>query len=373
MIPATLKRWLLAGASAALLLAGALLAALHFAALALKGKVEQALGPNSEVAEVRVGWSAVEVLGVRIRAARPDRQSWPAEDELRARRIVIVPELRELLASATVRVRAITVEGGYLALLRSRDGKLRLLPGLLDRGAGADGKGPYSGPSVSIGAVVLHDCAAEFFDATISRPALKVRLEGLEAKVQDVRLPALTGKTRIAATATVKGAQRDGTVSLHGSAELASKNSDITLRLRGVDLVPLQPYLIRASESGVRRGSLDLDVTSTVRNNRLHAPGSLTLTGLELSSAGGTFMGLPRSAVVSLLEDRNERIQLSFVLDGNLADPRFSLNENIATRLGSSLAGSLGISLEGLARDVGSAGGNVLRGVGDAVEKLLGR
>jgi hypothetical protein len=373
MIPATLRRWLLVGASAALLLAGALLAALHFAALALKGTVEQALGPQSEVAEVRVGWSAVEVLGVRIRAPRVGKGGWPAEDELRARRILIVPELRALLSSATVRVSAITVEGGYLSVLRSRDGKLQLLTGLLDRGAGAEGKGAYAGPSVSVGAIVLRDCAAEFFDATISQPALKVRIERLEAKVQDVRLPELTGKTRIAASGTVKGAQRDGTVSLHGSVELASRNSDITLQLRGVDLVPLQPYLIRASESGVRRGSLDLDVTSTVRNNRLHAPGSLTLNGLELTSAGGTFMGLPRSAVVSLLEDRNERIQLSFVLDGNLADPRFSLNENFATRLGSSLAGSLGINLEGLAREVGSAGGNVLRGVGDAVEKLLGR
>ena len=108
MITPTLKRRLLIAASAAVLLAGVFFAALHLAALALKGKVEQALGPNSEVAEVRVSWSAVEVLGVRVRAARPLRHGWPAEDELRARRIVIVPELRELLSSATVRVRAIS-------------------------------------------------------------------------------------------------------------------------------------------------------------------------------------------------------------------------------------------------------------------------
>lgn len=372
MITPTLRRWLLIAASAVLLLAGALFAALHLAALALKGKVEQSLGPHSEVAEVRVSWSAVEVLGVRIRAPRAGKGGWPAEDELRAQRIVVVPELRDLL-SATVRVRSITIEGGYLAALRAKDGRLRLVPGLLDQGTSRDKKAA-AGPAVSIGTIALRDSVVEFFDATISQPALKVRLEQLEATVQDVRLPELTGRTRVSVSGIVKGGQRDGTVSLHGSVELASKNSDITMQLRKVDLVPLQPYLIKASESGVRRGSLDLDVTSNVRNNHLRAPGSLTLTGLELTSAGGgTFMGVPRSAVVSLLKDSNDRIQLSFVLEGNLADPRFSLNENFATRIGSSLAGTLGISLEGLAREVGSAGGNVLRGVGDAVEKLLGR
>lgn len=373
MIAPTQRHWLIIAALAVLVMVGALVAALHLAALALKVKVEQALGPNSEVAEVRVSWSAVEVLGVRIRAPRVGKGGWPAEDELRAERVVIVPELRELLSSATVRVRSIAVEGGYLAVLRAKDGRLRLVPGLLDRGTAQDKKG-LAGPAIFIGAIALRDCAVEFFDATISQPALKVRVEQLEAKVQDVRLPELTGKTRLTATGIVKGGQRDGTVSLNGSVELASKNSDIALRLRRVDLVSLQPYLIKASESAVRRGSLDLDVTSTVRNNRLHAPGSLTLTGLELTSAGGgTFMGVPRSAVVSLLKDGNDRINLSFVLDGDLSDPRFSLNENFATRIGSSLAGTLGISLEGLAREVGSAGGNVLRGVGDAVEKLLGR
>ncbi|HSC70590.1 MAG TPA: hypothetical protein VLH58_04510 [Candidatus Methylomirabilis sp.] len=33
----------------------------------LKGKVVEALGPGSEITEIRVGWSAVEVVGLRIK------------------------------------------------------------------------------------------------------------------------------------------------------------------------------------------------------------------------------------------------------------------------------------------------------------------
>ena len=53
----------------------------------LKGKVLEALGPDSEVKELRVRWSAVEVNGLRIKA----RRGWPAADTLRAERVVIVP------------------------------------------------------------------------------------------------------------------------------------------------------------------------------------------------------------------------------------------------------------------------------------------
>ena len=136
----------------------------------------------------------------------------------------------------------------------------------------------------------------------------------------------------------------------------------------------LQPYLIKAAETGVRRGTLDLDLQSTVRKGILHAPGTLTLRGLELASTGGaTFMGMPRSAVVSLMKDQSGQITIKFALDGNIKDPRFSLNENLMTRVGSSMAGTLGISIEGLAKGVGSAGSGIAKGVGDSLGKLFGK
>ena len=360
------KRWIAILAVVAVLLVAAAYGAFHFAVQGLKSKVEEALGPAGEVSAIRVADGGVEIVGLRIRGEGA-YGDWPAEDQLRAERILVVPDLRSLLSSK-VRINSITVEGGYLSLLRTHDGHLRLLPSLLERPK----TDSTPGPAVEIGSVKLRGSAMEFFDASVRKPPLKLRLEQLNATLDHLSLPGLMGQSKLELDGVVKGARRDGKVSLKGNIELASKDSVLTTQLRGVDLVTLQPYLVKAAETGVRRGTLDMDLKSTVQRNHLRAPGTLTLTGLELAS-GGTFMGMPRNAVVSMLKNRNDQIKVSFTLDGNLDDPKFALNENFATRVGASMAEGLGVSLGGLAKGVGSASSSAVKGVGDAVGKLFGK
>jgi hypothetical protein len=134
-------------------------------------------------------------------------------------------------------------------------------------------------------------------------------------------------------------------------------------RFVGVDLVGLQPYLIKVSEAGIRRGTADLELNATVQANKLHAPGKLTLTNLELSSDSpfATLAGVPRKAVLAAMTERG-RLEAKFVLDGRLDDPSFSLNENLATKIASGLADGLGVSLSG-----------VVKGLGGVVKGLFGR
>ena len=264
-------------------------------------------------------------------------------------------------------------------MLRRKDGKMVLLPSLLGTRAAAADAAAHGGlkessdlmPAIHVGHIELSNTAVDFFDASVRQPAHKLRLEKAEIRIGRILLPALTGNTTLQLDGVVKGVQRDGKISINGQVELASKDSEITTRLSGVDLVAFQPYLIKAAETGVKKGTLDLDLKSTVKKNRLHAPGAVTLSGLELSS-GKTFMGMPRDMVVSMMKNKDGKIAVKFTLEGNIDDPRFSLNENLSTRIGSSVAGSLGISLEGLARGVGSAGGSAAQGIGSTVGKLFG-
>jgi hypothetical protein len=344
-------------------LAVSALIAFKFATQSLKEQIERALGPESEVAELVVGWSAIELRGVRIRGPK----GWPATDALYAERVVIKPDLVDLL-SARVRISRITVEKPYLSVLRTRDGSMRLLPSLLEakREAGS------SAPAISIGSIQLHDGVLEFFDATVRQPAHKTRLERLQVTVDDVRVPMQPGRTGLRLEGAIKGVQRDGTLAISGWADLATRDSEIKTTLRGVDLIALQPYLIKTAEAGIRRGTLELDLHSTVRNNRLHAPGKATLSNLELSSASSpfaTFMGVPRQAMVSSLKNRDGRISIKFTLEGNLDDPKFSINENFALRMGAAVGEGLGISLEGLTHGVGGAA----EGIGGAVKRLFSR
>ena len=364
------QRWLVIGAAVIGLVVALVAGGLYFGAKALKGKVEQALGPEAEIGEVRLGLTSVEVLKLRLKAPA----GWPAPDTLRAERIRIAPDLLALL-SAKVSISSIVVEGGYVSALRGADGKLRVVPSLLEKKGEKKDAGP--GPEVAIGAIELKDGVMEFFDATVRKPAHRIRLEQLNARVTDLKLPDLQAKSSLHLDGVIKGVRNDGKMQVDGWMVFASKDSELRNTLRGVDLIALQPYLLKAGEGGVRKGTLDLDLQSTIQANHLRAPGTLTLNGLELES-GGTFMGMPRAAVVGLMKDKNDRISIKFVLDGKLDDPNFRLNEGFSTKVASSLGDVLGISLEGLAKGAGTVGqkgleaaGGAAEGVGRAVKGLF--
>lgn len=342
-----------------LLLVVALAVAWQVALRQLQQTVVAALGPHGTLSSMQVGWSGVALHGLRIAAAPGG--GWPAEDELRAARVLVTPDLWATLRGRPAASR-ILVEEGYVSLLRARDGRLRLLPSLLEAagGTGATGRSDGRGlPGVEIGRIELQRSEVAWFDASVRRPPLAVRLTDIHATVGPVALPALDVPTRIDLKAVVKSKQRDGRLSIEGELTAATRDAALQVRLQGVDLLALQPYLLRVSQGGVRRGTMDLDLRATVRQQRLNAPGRLVLTGLELGDAG--LAGVPRQAVLAFLS-RNERIELDFVLEGQFDDPAFSLNENLATRVASGLAEKLGVSL-----------GGVVEGVGGMIRGLFGR
>lgn len=353
-------------------------AAWQFAIRSLKSQVEQALGPQGEVREIRVGLTGIEILDIRIRSQK--NSGWPSEDELRAKRIVVTPDLLDLL-TARLSINSIRIEDAYIAMLRTRSGQMKVIPSLLETKTGPEGK-PVSTPAgtpgnskpdtqISIGKILLTGGIIEFYDASIRSTPVKVRLEQIDASIGKLLLPDLTGHTAIKIDGVLKGNRQDGKLAIDGSIELATKDSGFSTKLRGIDMTVLQPYLIQASETGVRRGTLDLDLKSSVAKGKLRAPGTLTLADLELASSSGTFMGLPRNATVGMMKDKKGRISVKFVLEGDINDPKFSLNEQMNTRLASSLASSLGVSLESLAKGVGSVGSGSAKGIGDSVQKLL--
>ena len=107
--------WITSGVIALLVVAGIL--GFQFAARSLKADVLQALGPESEVADLHVGFTRIIVSGVRVKAPR----GWPSDSTLRAERVTILPDLRQLL-SRRIYVTKVTVENGYISLVRPKEG-----------------------------------------------------------------------------------------------------------------------------------------------------------------------------------------------------------------------------------------------------------
>lgn len=350
---------------ASILLAALLLllvAGPYLAAWQLQTRIEAALGPRATLGGISIGWSgSVELRELRIQAA----PGWPAEDELRANRVHIRPDLRSLLGGPW-RIASVSVEGGYVSAQRGRDGRLRLLPALLDERAGrtqAPSEDPTPVPAIEIDEISIIDGVLAFFDHSVRRPALQLRIEQLAAKLGPLSLPALDNAVQIELGGVFKGPQRDGRIEIKGLYTPSSHDADLRARFSDVDLLALQPYLLKVAEAGVRRGTLDLVVHATVVGERLRAPGTLTLTNLELASGGplATFAGVPRQAVLAAMT-RDGRLEVRFTLEGRLDDPAFSLNENLATKLASGLAETLGVSVSG-----------VVKGLGGLVKGLFGR
>lgn len=347
----------------------ALLLAWQSAAWALKRQVLAALGPEATIGGIHLGFGSVVVEDLRLAAPK----GWPHEDTLRAKRLSVDAELGSLFSDEH-HIGRITVEEGYLSVQRTREGKLKLLPTLLGRSkkTGKDSAGRFA---LRIDQIELKDSQLDFHDASLKEGPARVRLEALNATLDELQLPSLSGRSELAAEARVKGRQHDGTLKLAGWLEIASRESDLKLTLRDVDLLPLEPYLLKRAEAGVERGQLDLDLHSQVKQRQLKAPGKLVLKDLKLRSGGGiggSFMGVSRSAVIASLKSGGDRIDLDFILQGDLNHPQFSLNETLSMRLAVGMAASLGIGLVDMVKDVGSATGRGLEAVGDAVGGLFG-
>ena len=378
MASSTTRKWGVVALIAVLVLVAGGIVGFRMAVGIIKGKIVEALGPESEVKDLKVGWFTVEVDGLRIKG----RQGWPAADALRVERVVIAPSVRSLL-SDTIRIGSITLVRPYISALRTRDGKLQVVPSLLE-GPASKGKGPAGPPAraVAISRLTVEDGAAELFDATVAQPPVKIRLERIQGTVRNVIVPSLKGKSQFDLTAVVKGVRRDGRGSLAGWAEGASKDSSVKTELRSLDLVTFQPYLSKAAETRIQNGALDLDLESEVRNNHIQAPGRVVITDLEFAPAAGaldTFMGLPRAAVVKFLKNKNNKIAVNFTIQGDINNPQFTLREAFATRMASGMAEVLGLSIRGVAEGVGTLGrkgvetaGEAVKGLGGALQGLLG-
>lgn len=359
------------------------LAGAHLAARQIESRLLAALGPRASVGGVSVGLTRVVVTDLRVASAGGG--AWPVADELRAASLEVRPGLRSLwsgLRGGPWVIDDVLVRDGYVSALRSRDGKLRLVPSLMDRAKAAPATPASSAapkampasareaddpPVLVIEQVRVENTVLDFHDASLKRPVPhRLRFEGVDAHVGPLALPGLDQAVSIDLSARLKGVERDGLVSLAGSLTPATKDADLAFRVKDVDLVALQPYLFRLNDGGVRHGRLDLTLDARVQRQHLHAPGTVTISGLELSSSasGGMFGGLgtsTRQALLDLMAQKG-RLSAKFTLDGRLDDPGFSLNESLATRFASGVADSLGVGVEG-----------VVQGMGRVLKGLVGR
>lgn len=364
-----MKRWHIVVLASLLLLGSGFIAAYRLGVRLLHDRVGDLLGPGSSIASFKVNWFSLDLFGVTIEAP----QDWPTARAFRAERITIVPSLGTLLTDQ-IHISSIVFEEPYLAVLRRRE-KMVIVPGLTETAAGKkrieNRSGHASRRTVTISKITMRQGVIELFDATVSRPPLKTRMERVDGVIRDIVVPWLETKTHFELAGIVKGMRRDGRAKAAGWVGPARRDSSSQITLDAVDLVSLQPYLVKMGEGQLRKGILDVRINSEVRANRLNGKGKIIIRDLEFAPSRSyfeTFMGVPRSAVISFLKNHQNAIDVDFILTGDISNPSFSINEAIATRLAMGLAAELGVSIRSLAEGFGALGRRSVEGVAGVVE-----
>ncbi|WP_144138064.1 DUF748 domain-containing protein [Paraburkholderia sp. BCC1884] len=367
------KRWTIAVGGVVLLLIVVALGVLQFAQREIKARVVAALGPLGTADSIDVGLTSVHLTNVLLKAP-PD---WPAGDPLRADEITLTPDIRDLIARR-IHIRSVVVRGFDMAVLRTKDGSVNLLPNLRESVNQADA--PASGAAAPTPREKLIDRISfeqgnfHFYDMTVGPPPFKVTVSNANATVEHLHLPELSEPTNLNLTGSIKGPAHTGTVSFSGWIKIASRDSQTSSKLHGIDIVMLDPYLLKkaGAKAQITGGTVDLTVDSTVQNYQLHAPGTVTIHNLQIADSNNpldTFMSIPTKAAIAALKTHNGDITLHFELDGNLRDPKFSVREGLMKRLGAGFAKSLGVSVEGVAKGAGET----VKGLGNALKNLLGQ
>jgi len=364
---ATYRRLLLVGAAIVAIALGGVIFAAHDA----RHRILQALGPRTTVGSISLSYPTVTLHDVHV-AASDAPGAWPAAEEFDAREVAVDITAASLWAyrrGEPLAIDDVRVRDGTLVMLRTPD-HLTMLPALRDaaRAQAAAQQASQAVPAGDTAAalVIAHmhfeRMAVDLHDATLpDGKTHELHFEQVHGTVDDLALPKLAQPIALDLQGVLKGVERDGQVSLKGRLAPATHDASLAVRLAGVDMVALQPYLLHFGERAVKHGRLDLAMDVGVANRQVHAPGQLTITGLEFGdSEGGKFAGVERRAVLAALK-RDGRISLKFTLEGRTDDPRFSLDENLAVRLAAGLGEAVGVSVKG-----------VVEGVGSVVKGLLG-
>jgi hypothetical protein len=343
----------------------------------VKQRVADALAPIGTAARIDVALTLDSVVLTDVHLKAPP--GWPTADSLHAARVTLIPDVRAWLQHR-IHIRDVVIRGFTMNVVRRASGSIEILPNLRNALASAapSQPTPASGPQAParvtmIDRIAFENGAFEFFDMAVRNPPYRVNISDANATITHIELPALTSPTQLAMTGAIKGPQHTGHVSFSGWIKIASKDSQTTTSLRGVDVTTLDPYLLGKvnTKARVTSGTLDLDITSTVSAYHLHAPGTLALHRLQLAQSSDpldTFLAIPTRAAIAALKAHNGTITLHFVLAGNLHDPKFHLQENLMTELRAGFASALGVSAEGVVKGAGETA----KGLADALRNLLG-
>ncbi|GAB6071421.1 hypothetical protein JCM30760_25180 [Thiomicrorhabdus hydrogeniphila] len=117
--------------------------------------------------------------------------------------------------------------------------------------------------------------------------------------------------------------------------------------LDGLPLTRLSPLVEHKVGYEITSGQLTAELKTDIKHNTIKAQNELHFNKLELEQADSEKTDnlnkgfpIPLQTGLAMLQDKNDNIELSLPIEGDLSQPDFNINDVISTALGSALAGA---------------------------------
>ncbi len=239
------------------------------------------------------------------------------------------------------KIKAITVDQSHSRIYLDKNGKpnvLRILKEQKDStqpAASPAGK-PAELPPVSIAKMALRSGQVDFTDNS-AKPVFsttidKVSLEATGLSTDKNSRAAFSFSGRMAGHAPLK---------IEGDINPLSENLYLNLALifQNMDLTAFGPYSGRYAGYTIHKGKLSLDLGYKLEKDALEASNKIIVDQFEFGDKveSEDAVDLPVKLGVSLLKDRNGRIDLDIPLGGRLDDPEFSIGGIVLDVIGNLL------------------------------------
>lgn len=118
-------------------------------------------------------------------------------------------------------------------------------------------------------------------------------------------------------------------------------------QLDGLSLLALSPLTEQTVGYQIKSGQLSAELETTIKDNQIDAQNKLHLNKLELESLNNEKskelqknFPIPLETGLAMLQDKNDNIELSLPVKGDLNSPDFNISDVITLALGKALAGA---------------------------------
>ncbi|OPY77858.1 MAG: hypothetical protein A4E65_02564 [Syntrophorhabdus sp. PtaU1.Bin153] len=335
----TKKRWLIVGGIALLCLITGTAVLVSLSGTFLKARIERAMDDNVKAGSVEIAWGTVTVKDLVFFREGREVGTVKAVD-IRADFLGILKK--------KISISRVDIDEPDLNILMDRKGKIVLPVSLPDQGRQEKTSETKEPVVVEIETLTIRDGKVRFEDRSAARPVI-LRFDDVRADVEKIAFPSADQWTKYDLSALLNGPDHKGIIAASGKTNFKTEETRAKATLKNVDLPLFRPYIEKKGDLPIEKGFIDMNVNVGVAKKHIRAPGILVLNDLQFGSGkgmGDTVLGIPRSMVLGLLKSGGNKIDLNFIIEGDLDNPRFSIRENLLKRTTVALAGKMGLSVK---------------------------